>query len=68
MKMYHLNPNDYGQSYFVLANSKEEALEYIISSKEYECEQFRGETINSLPHKYTMDELDLGDVVSREIC
>jgi hypothetical protein len=68
MKMYHLNPNDYGQGYFVLANSKEQALEFIVKSKEYGSDEFIGKTIDNLPDKYTMNECKEGEVVRHEIC
>lgn len=68
MKMYHLNPNGYGQGYFVLANSKEQALEFVVKSKEYNSDRFIGKTIDNLPDKYTMDEYSEGEVVREEVC
>lgn len=66
-KLYHLNPNDYGDEYFVLAESKEKALEYITNSKEYGSELFKGKDINNLPDKYTLNEYELGKVIRSEI-
>ncbi len=68
MKMYHLNPNDYGQSYFVLATSKKQALDFIIKSQEYNTEIFIGKTIDNLPEKYTIDEHEEGVVIRIEKC
>jgi hypothetical protein len=31
-KLYHLNPNSWGQEYYVMAESKEKALEYIVQT------------------------------------
>ena len=31
-KLYHLNPNTWGQEYYVLAESKEKALDYIVQT------------------------------------
>ena len=67
MKMYHLNPNGYGQGYFVLANSKEQALEFIVKSQEYNTEMFIGKTIDNLPKKYTIDEHEEGVVLREEV-
>lgn len=42
-KLYHLNPNTWGQEYYVLAESKEKALEYIVKEitiKEEETRKF----------------------------
>lgn len=67
-KLYHLHPNSYGMEYFVLANSKEQALEFIIQSGEYEVKMFKNSTINNLPWRYTLEEYKLGEVISSEIC
>lgn len=67
-KMYHFNPHDYGQAYFVMANSKEQALELVANSKEYYAEKFIGVTVDNLPFKYTIDEIPFGKVIRMEIC
>lgn len=65
-RIYHLNNNDYGQQYFVLASSSEEALELICKSGEYDSERFIGTTVDSLPNNYVFDVKDYGEVVSYE--
>jgi hypothetical protein len=31
MKLYYLNPNDYGNEYFVMSDSKENAIDAIVN-------------------------------------
>ena len=67
--MYHLNPHDYGQGYFVLATSKEEALEFILNSNEYGVDEIKRAVMDNkkFPYKFTMDEHSIGQVVRHEI-
>ena len=83
MKLYHLNPNNYGQEYFTVANSKEEAMgnikKYLLSKTENENDcyikgyisdynSWKDVNIDNLPGKYTLDEHNIGDVIESEIC
>jgi hypothetical protein len=71
MKMYHFNPHFYGEEYFVMAENKVKALEYLI--------KYLGETASvwinvnpldpkSFPNRYTLDEYGVGEVVYTELC
>jgi hypothetical protein len=79
MKLYYINPNDYGTEYFVMTESKEQALECV---KKYLKEMADGEagemssvygsdydnlwkeaTVNNLPNDYTIDEYKQGEVI-----
>jgi hypothetical protein len=66
-KLYHLNPNNWGTEYFVMAPSKEEALNFIANSGKYEADKFKGKTINNLPYKYTIEEYEVGQVIQSEL-
>lgn len=66
-KLYYLNPNDWGMEYFVMAPSKEEALNYIANSGKYEADKFKGLTPDNLPKKYTLDEYEVGQVIESEL-
>ena len=83
LKMYYLNPNDYGQEYFTIANGKEEALENILKYLREKCKGYLTnhyekefvmvqEIINSkyleYPQKYTLDEYTNGGVIESELC
>ena len=78
MNLYFINPNDYGDEYFVMAESKEMIFYYLkcyLKKKlEDEEEQFRSiyeedyskwenATIEHLPKKYTIDEYGIGQIV-----
>lgn len=64
--MYHINPHNYGQNYFVLAESNVQALEFLSKSIEFGADNFIGKTIDDLPRKYTIDEYNIGEVVRTE--
>jgi hypothetical protein len=77
--LYHFNPNDYDSEYFVEAESKIKAYEYLISYltdllKKYphisgECEkwsQVDPTNSESFPSNYTLDEYETGQVVETE--
>lgn len=66
MKLYHLNPNDYGEEYFVLAESKEHAFELILEKLDKNC-TLATCTWDTLPRKYTLDEYNYGEVIRSEI-
>lgn len=71
-KMYQFNPNDYGQSWIILATSKIEALNflktYLISNAIMKDHSYwKKATVSELPMKYTIDEHGYGDVVQYKI-
>jgi len=84
MKLYYFNPNNYGQQYFVCAESKQDAIDYLLkylkkkSLDENECyREIYNETFEcfkkayvdkSIELEYTIEEHDVGDVVQTEIC
>jgi hypothetical protein len=84
MKLYHINPNDFGGEYFVMSSSKETAL---VALKRFYLKMasdptnpvrsiyqddyntlWQNATVDSLPPKYTIDEYGFDDVVETEIC
>jgi len=66
VKLYYLNPNEYGAEMFVAARSKEEAFEFF-KVKSQEGSNLKSSTIDNLPRGYTIDEHEIGDVVESEI-
>lgn len=79
MKMYYFNPNSYGEEYFVMAENKNKALEYLLnflstSEEEYNRDQVSiWENVNveepdTFPTGYTLDEHLKGQVVRTELC
>jgi hypothetical protein len=78
MKLYHLNPNDYDNEFFVMAESPEKALEYIVNHLGYlsdgkniyedHYQKFKKSNIECLPDKYSLDDYGLGEVIESEIC
>jgi len=80
VRLYHLNPNDYGDEWFVAAYSKQEALKIILSeievnvgnsiSNKHNLKLFSNIDITnptSYPYKYTLDEHPIGYVIKSEI-
>lgn len=82
MKLYHFNPNGYGFEFFVIAESKLKAHEYLVNSLRLKSDSGNNYTftheLNSwidvdpldtktFPINYTLDEHDVGDVVITEI-
>lgn len=84
MKLYHINPNDFGAEYFIMTTSKEAAL---VELKRYYIKMASDETndvrdiyqqdydklwkdadVDNLPKRYTIDEHGFGDIVETEIC
>jgi len=84
MKLYHINPNDFGAEYFIMTTSKETAL---VELKRYYIKMASDETndmrdiyqqdydklwkdadVDNLPKRYTIDEHGFGDIVQTEIC
>jgi len=82
MKLYYFNPNSYGQEAFVCAESKEKAIEYLLSTKsgvaeihseelKKDAELWHKDKIDRMincKNKYTIDEFEVGQVVFSEIC
>lgn len=82
MKLYHINPNNYGAEYFVMSSSKESALvalkrHYIKNASDptnevgsiYQQDYdnlWANATVDALPKKYTIDEYNFDDVVQAE--
>lgn len=79
MKLYFFNPNDYGNEYMVMSDSKEKALD---SVKEYLFKdvkesgfkssiklynKWKDVTIDNLPDEYSIDEFE-NDVVINTFC
>lgn len=79
MKLYHLNPNTYGQEYFVASKSREDAFESILkyleekSNSDYGdffqeyLDMFKKHGLDNLPRKYTLDEYPMNVVADSEI-
>jgi len=84
MKMYYYNPNNYGAEFFVMAENKTKAHEYLLKhlknkiitescySDMYQEDLEIWEKVNPLdnktfPHKYTLDEHEIGSVIQSEI-
>ncbi len=81
-KMYHINPNDYGQGYFVMSLSKERALLalqdyfddiYFKAKKGYDKKDAKADvdywakaSITKMPEKYSIDEYKEGIIVDHE--
>lgn len=84
MKLYHINPNDFGAEYFIMSSSKETAL---VALKRYYLKMASDPTngvrdiyhedyanlwadasVGALPKKYTIDEHGFDDIVETEIC
>ena len=84
MKMYHYNPNDYGDEFFVMAENKTKAHEYLLKhledkivsagcyAKMYQDDLEMWKKVNPLDDKilgiYTLDEHEIGSVIKSEIC
>lgn len=74
--MYYFNPNDYGEQFMVVSNSKEEAFNSVIKHIKEEIEisptnyynDWLESTVDTLPNGYTIDIYNIGDVLSTEIC
>lgn len=73
MKLYYFNPNAYGDQYFVMAENKAQAFEYLLaSSKIYKPDREAWEKVDilnleKLPFGYTLDEYEKGEVIRSEI-
>lgn len=76
MKNYYFNPNSYDLEYIVLANSREEALEFL---KDYLWEKskdndfyhdefslWKYSTIENLSSEYSISEFEFGQVIETE--
>jgi hypothetical protein len=80
MKMYYFNPNDHGQEYFVMAENKIQAHQFLIKYFEkYSRNFYYNENIQkwidvdpldhyTFPDSYTLDEYDVGVVIETELC
>lgn len=68
LKLYYLNPNDYGLEMFVLAQSKESAFKFFKKKDDLNECKIRLTDIKNLPNKYTIDEFNEGQVVESEVC
>lgn len=81
MKLYHLNPNTYGQEYYIVSNSRQCAFDSILNhlnekanDSDYgdfykeRLEMFKKSGLNNLPCKYTLDEYEVNQVADSEIC
>lgn len=81
MKMYHFNTHGYGDEYFVMAENKVKALEYLIKTFEklilkepyFTRDLEIWSSVNPLddktfPDEYTLDECPVGYVVRTESC
>lgn len=75
LAIYYFNPNDYGEQYSVLAESKESALEYVINYIKEEMKRWDNNyydkwleaTVDSLPDGYTIDIFNIGQVIATEL-
>lgn len=74
--MYYFNPEGYGQEYFVMAETREEAIMYVKRSiqnkidqnkKDGYCYEVYEDIIKEIDD-YRIDELPEGWVVQTEIC
>lgn len=69
MKMYHFNPNGHGDEYFVMAENKIKALQYLIQHvKNNHWDNVNALDAKTFPSGYTLDEHAVGQVVHSEIC
>ena len=68
MKMYQLNPNDYGDGFFVMAESKDEAIRNINASRDCGIDLSQYFIDGTLPKKYSIDEYEMNVVVRQENC
>lgn len=79
MKLYYLNPNGYGEQFFVMAESKEKAMEsilkYIKGMSRMEGDYWDNEHENfsklhkegKLANGYSLNEFSEGQVIRSEI-
>lgn len=75
MKIYYYNPNDYGVQFFVMAENKTKAHEYLLKHLEDEICQEDLEIwkrvnpldVKTFPSNYTLDEHEFGSVIQSEI-
>jgi len=67
-KMFHFNPNGYGQEYYVMAESKEKAHEYLIKFFEKEGRNDSRDFVFWNTNGYSIDEHEIGSVVHSENC
>jgi hypothetical protein len=75
MKLYHLNPNNYGQQYFVISDSRQNAFDAILNHLNSKSDDFYQEYLkmfkkgglDNLPKKYTLDEYEVNQVIRSEI-
>jgi len=86
MKLYYINPNNYGAEYFTIAKNPSEALlnlktylhsktilsktdpEYCYIDQHIEkYNEWKGVIPNNLPHEYTIEEYEEGEVIESEI-
>ncbi len=78
-KNYYFNPNDYGEGYTILSDSKENALNSLINylhdvagqsnhDQMYEdvYEKWQDSTVDSLPDDDTIDVFGYGEVIETE--
>ena len=75
LKLYHFNPNNYDQQWFVVAESQERAKQYV---NEYLINKHRKYQLRDEPcfhidywedkrRGYTIDEYEVGEVIESEI-
>ena len=69
MKMYFLDPCDWGQHWTVCAESPEEALRLIIEDlkdDEDNYHLFKNATVDNLPDTYVLKEFSLNHIIHGE--
>lgn len=76
-RLFYFNPNGYGTEAFVVAENKEDAIEYLKKATEEKClkdpslaDWFREDyqNMSTTNSNYTIDEHPIGNVVFSEIC
>lgn len=76
MKLFHFNPNGYGEEAFVMAKDKEAAIQAVKKTKadahdSKSVREYHAHMINDMINStggYTIEEYPVGHVIFSEIC
>jgi hypothetical protein len=68
MKMYQIEPNDWNIGWCVMANSPEEALQFLkcYLKKDDDFDKWENATVDNLPDKYYIKEYNEGEIMEYE--
>lgn len=69
MNLYYFNPNDYGQEFYVMAETEDDARAFLLAEAEKEPE-YRQSIRNAanLTGGYTIEEYGPGEVLRSDRC